>query len=75
MSRTLNIYRDLLTSLSIITLGAFISNLLNINNRRNISRDNSYVFYKKRASAYLDNSIKRSLRSDLKIISLRTLLK
>jgi len=74
-SGTLNIYRDLLTSLSVMTLGASMPNLLDANNRRNVGRDSGCAFSKERASAYLDDNIERSSRSDSKIAPLGTLLK
>lgn len=38
-SGTLNIYRDLLTSLSVMTLGASMCDILGASNRRNVRRD------------------------------------
>ena len=65
-SGTLDIYHDLLTSLSVITLGNSMPNLLDANNRRNFGRDSDCAFCKERASAYLDDSIERSSRTDSK---------
>lgn len=74
-SGTLNIYRDLLTSLSVMTLGASMPSLLDANNRKNVRRDSGCAFSKGRASVYLDDSIERSSRSDSKITPLRTFLR
>jgi len=66
-SGTLNIFRDLLTSLSVMTLGASMSNILDANNRRNISRDSGCTFSKERANAYLDDSIDVRQRSSKRV--------
>jgi hypothetical protein len=74
-SGTFNIYRDLLTSLSVMTLGASMPNILDANNRRNVHRDSGCAFSKERASVHLDDSRERSSKSNSKITHLRILLR